>query len=94
VELAQHALTLPATLPDKNYGGWIDVVGEATRVYSRAHRADLAVPLLEKMLSSPGTGGYIPYAGLRLDPDFAPIRIEPAFQALIKAHPGSGDIPE
>jgi hypothetical protein len=78
--------------PDKNFLGWIDAASNAATVYARAHRADLAVPLLEKMLASPGTGDAIPYAGLRVDPDFAPIRDDPAFQALITAHPGSGDV--
>jgi TolB-like protein/Tfp pilus assembly protein PilF len=94
VDLAQHALTLPATQPDKNYLGWLDIAGEAARVYARARRPDLAVPLLEKLLASPDTGFAAAYYALRLDPDFAPIRADPAFQALIKAHPGSGDAPE
>jgi tetratricopeptide (TPR) repeat protein len=92
VTLAQHALTLPATQPDKNYFGWIEVARAAANVYARAHRADLAVPLLEKLLDSPGTGAVMPYAGLRIGSDFASIRDDPAFQALIKAHPGSGDV--
>jgi serine/threonine-protein kinase len=92
VKLAQHALMFPAVQPDKNYLGWSDAAGTAVTVYARARRADLAVPLLEKLLASPGTGDIVPYAGLRVDPDFAPIRDDPAFQALIKAHPGSGDV--
>jgi tetratricopeptide (TPR) repeat protein len=94
LELANEALTLPATLPDKNYLGWVDVAGAASRVYAHLHRADLAVPLLEKMLASPGTGYHASYAALRIDPDFEPIRGDAAFQALIKAHPGSGDVHE
>jgi TolB-like protein/Tfp pilus assembly protein PilF len=92
--LADQALKLPATLPDKNYLGWVDVAGSAVRVYARAHRADLAVPLLAKLLSSPGTGFVVSYAAMRLDPDFDPIRSDPAFQSLVQAHPGSGDVPE
>ena len=92
LELTRRALELPATRPEKNYLGWVDVAGLATRVYARARRADLAVPLLQKLLDSPGTGWQVSHAGLRLDPDFAPIRDDPAFQALIRAHPGSGDI--
>ena len=94
VESTRRALALPATLPDKNYLGWIDVANLAVRVYAQAHRADLAVPLLDKMLASPGTGYWASYAELRVGPDFAPIRADPAFQALLKAHPGSGDVRE
>jgi serine/threonine-protein kinase len=94
VELAQHALTLPTTLPDKNYLGWIDVATDAAYVYARVQRADLAVPLLAQLLASPGTGFAISNADLRWEPEFDPIRGDPAFQALVKAHPGSGDVHE
>jgi TolB-like protein/lipoprotein NlpI len=94
IQETDQALMLPATLPDKNYLGWINVAASAARVYAAAHRADLAVPLLEKLLASPGTGFQAAYASLRLDPDFEPIRNDPAFQAMLKAHPGSGEVRE
>ena len=92
IELVQTALALPTAQPEKNYLGWIDMAAGATRVYARVHRADLAVPLLEKLLASPGSGLEVGYAVLRLDADYEPIRKDPAFQALLRAHPGSGEV--
>ena len=92
LDLARRALGSPAAQPEKNYLGWIDATAVAVRVYARARRADLAVPLLQKLLESPGTGFQASHAGLRGDPDLEPIRRDPAFQSLITTHPGSGDI--
>jgi len=50
--------------------------------------------LLEKLLADPGTGFTVGNAMLRLDADYEPIRNDPAFQALMKAHQGSGDVGE
>ena len=94
IERAETALALPAVQPEKNHLGWIDAADAAARVYARVHRADLAVPLLEKLLADPGSGFMVGNAVLRLDADFEPIRDDPAFQALLKAHPGSGDVRE
>jgi hypothetical protein len=94
IELAQQVLKLPAIQLDKNYGSWIEATSDATRVYALAGRADLAIPLLEKLLAAPGAGSGVSYSELRLDPEFDPIRGDPAFQALVNAHPGSGDVRE
>ncbi|HEX3125463.1 MAG TPA: hypothetical protein VHQ21_19340 [Rhodanobacteraceae bacterium] len=94
VEQAKAALMLPGTTREKNPLGWGDASGTAARVFARARRADLAVPLLETLLAAPGTGFQTSYADLRHDPDYEPIRKDPAFQALLKAHPGSGEVRE
>jgi len=94
IEQANATLMLTGTTREKNPLGWVDVSGSAARVFARARRADLAVPLLEELLDSPGSGLQTSYAYLRHDPDFEPIRIDPAFQSLLKAHPGSGEVRE
>jgi len=94
IEKANAALALPGTSREKNPLGWVDAAGSAARVFARARRADLAVPLLETLLGSPGAGFQASSAYLRLDPDFEPIRTDPAYQALLKAHPGSGEVRE
>jgi len=94
IELAEAALKLPGIQREKNPLGWVDVTGTAARIFARLGRADLAVPLLQTLLTSPGTGFQAAHASLRLDPDFEPIRNDPSYQALLKAHPGSGDVRE
>jgi TolB-like protein len=94
LDLAKNALALPTAQPERNHLGWVDVATVAARVYARVRRADLAVPLLEKLLASPDTGFETGYALLRLDAEYEPIRNDPDFQALLKAHPGSGEVRE
>jgi len=92
LERVRATLELPMAQRDKNHLGWVEAAGEAARVYGRAQRPDLAVPLLKTLLEAPGTGYEVAYARLRIDPDFAPIRSDPRFQSLMAAYPGSGDI--
>jgi TolB-like protein/Flp pilus assembly protein TadD len=55
-------------------------------VYSLAARADLAVPLLDRALATPGIGMNYSPVMLWLDPVWDPIRRAPVFQALLKKY--------
>jgi hypothetical protein len=55
-------------------------------VYSLAARADLAVPLLDRALATPGIGMNYSPVMLWLDPVWDPIRRAPGFQALLKKY--------
>lgn len=54
--------------------------------YAQAGRADKAVPLLAKALTTPGIGLYYAPILLWLDPTWDPIRKSPEFQALLKKY--------
>ena len=54
--------------------------------YAMAGRADLAVPLLAKTLSTPGIGNSYSPVMLWLDPSWDPIRHDPRFQALLQQY--------
>jgi hypothetical protein len=54
--------------------------------YAEANRPDLAVPLLEKALATPGSGESYSPVMLWLDPAWDPIRHDPRFQALLKQY--------
>ena len=56
-------------------------------LYARAKRADLAVPLIDRVLTTPGSGALASPTLLRISPAFDPIRQDPLFQALLKRHP-------
>lgn len=51
--------------------------------YAQARRADLAVPLLEAALASPGIGFYYSPAMLKIDPAWDAIRDDPRFKELL-----------
>ncbi|MGH8427850.1 MAG: tetratricopeptide repeat protein [Gammaproteobacteria bacterium] len=55
-------------------------------LYAEAARPDLAVPLLEKALASPGIGFNYSPVMLWLDPAWDPIRNDPHFQALLQKY--------
>jgi tetratricopeptide (TPR) repeat protein len=55
-------------------------------LYAKAKRPDLAVPLLEKALATPGIGQTYSPVMLWLDPAWDPIRQDPRFQALLKKY--------
>lgn len=54
--------------------------------YAQAGRADLAVPLLDKVFAEPGIGGFYSPVMLWLDPYWDPIRADPRFQALLQKY--------
>jgi serine/threonine-protein kinase len=55
-------------------------------LYAEAGRPDLAVPLLEKALATPGISFFYSPAMLWIDPAWDPIRQDPRFQALLKQY--------
>ena len=55
-------------------------------LYAKAGRPDLAVPLLETALATPGIGANYSPVMLWIDPDLDPIRNDPGFQALLKKY--------
>ncbi|MDN5863926.1 MAG: tetratricopeptide repeat protein [Gammaproteobacteria bacterium] len=59
----------------------------AAMTYAQAGRADLAVPLLAKLLAAPDGGDIFAPILLRLNPSFDRIRHDPRFQALLKKYP-------
>ncbi|MGH8156253.1 MAG: tetratricopeptide repeat protein, partial [Rhodanobacteraceae bacterium] len=69
---------------DHTYGSELTEFDAA--LYARAHRPDLALPLLARALASPGLGTYYSPVLLWLDPAWDPIRHDPGFQALEKKY--------
>src|SRR3546814_13152470 len=59
-------------------------------LYSRIGRADLAVPLLDRILASPNGGMAYSSALLPSDPSWDPIRADPRFIALLTQYPAPG----
>ena len=55
-------------------------------LYAEAGRPDLAVPLLEKALATPGIGYFYSPVMLWIDPAWDPIRHDPRFQALLNQY--------
>ena len=55
-------------------------------LYAEAARAELAVPLLDKALATPGIGSLYSPVMLWIDPAWDPIRHDPRFQALLKQY--------
>lgn len=58
-------------------------------LYGRAGRADLAVPLLDRILASPNGGMAYSPALLAIDPSWDTIRDDPRFVALLEKYPAS-----
>lgn len=58
--------------------------------YGSTGRADLAVPLLDRILAAPNGGLAYSPAMLPTDPDWDPIRDDPRFVALLKKYPAPG----
>jgi tetratricopeptide (TPR) repeat protein len=55
-------------------------------LYAEAGRPDLAVPLLDKALATPGIGENYSPVLLWIDPAWDPIRHDPRFEALLKKY--------
>src|SRR5262249_13589510 len=55
-------------------------------VYASAGRADLATPLIDRLLSDAGSGDQYSARLLGIDPVWDPIRKDPLFEALVKKH--------
>jgi TolB-like protein/Flp pilus assembly protein TadD len=91
LEATRRALALPVAQAQNNYLGWIGANEMAMHVYALAHRADLVLQLIEQHFQQ-SSGYVVSRAWLRLGPELEPIRSDPGFQALLKAHPGSGDV--
>jgi serine/threonine-protein kinase len=62
-------------------------------LYAEAGRADLAVPLLGKLLATPGLGVTYAPVLLWLDPAWDPIRQDPGFQQLLKRYAKHQPVP-
>lgn len=85
----EDALQEARTVQELNRGAaptWI--ISEAT-IYAALGRADLALPIIEKMLNERLNNGNWPITGtlLRQDPLWDKIRSEPKFEAMLAAHP-------
>jgi tetratricopeptide (TPR) repeat protein len=88
VDQAMNAIAkvkeIVAHSPDVTYG--LQFIQVNAALYAEAGRADLAVPLLGKLLATPGLGtSYAPVL-LWLDPVWDPIRQDPRFQALLQQY--------
>lgn len=59
-------------------------LAQAARVYARLGRADLVVPILERLRLLPGADQSISASTLRLDPVWDRVRDDPRFQSEIK----------
>lgn len=87
IRLTERAQAVLEGLDD----GYLDAVlsSYSADLYGRAVRADLAVPLLDRILGSPQGGmGYSP-ALLQVEPGWDAIRDDPRFVALLRKYPAS-----
>ncbi|MDQ2702093.1 MAG: tetratricopeptide repeat protein [Pseudomonadota bacterium] len=87
LQLSDRAQGIIDGLQDEYLSGILSALN--ADLYGRAGRADLAVPLLDRVLSSPNGGAAYAPTGLVADPSWDRIRDDPAFIALMKKYPAS-----
>ncbi len=69
--------------PDEPVEGVLGKQSDAAEAYAQAGRADLAVPLLQQLISQQGPGADLSAILLRLDPVWDAIRDDPRFVKLL-----------
>ncbi|MCK9538546.1 tetratricopeptide repeat protein [Dokdonella sp.] len=81
--LDQTELALAQTIRSGDHVFLPQVMRGAAALYAQAGRAELAVPLIDKLIEMPGAGLTCAPVLLWLDPAWDPIRADPGFQALL-----------
>jgi len=85
---ALTAITQSQALVDRSPNIYykVEAMPAYARLYAEAGRPDLAVPLLDKALATPGISDSYSPVMLWIDPAWDPIRHDPRFQALLNQY--------